>query len=154
MRKSCWIAIVVLVIFAVVGCLFLGKIGPWLGGLIVGEAMTESNVTPETFPRFQLPQSAKNIGYWEDGYQFQANFNLPEEDFINTFSSFKFREIVEKTSYPIWKFGDPTLEPKQRRKWVDTENGLIHDDLEPDGGGYLIVFDRNSELVSIHYTTH
>ena len=139
----------------ITGAFFLlPKIGSLIGNFIVGEPKTEANIPHHQFPRFNLPSTATNIGYRENRYQFVANFNIPEEDFKKVFSDYNFEEITQATPYSTWNFDAPNFDLSTKARRHSTENGLIHAELEPDGGGYLIIFDRNKELVSIDYTTH
>ena len=156
MKRSCkWlVALVVLVAALLLMPMMLSKIGITLGRLWMGEPTSEANIKPEQFPRFKLSPSATNIGYWEDGYQFQANFNIPEEDLISSFTGLKFEEITERVSYMVWQFGDTSVEQNTRRQREWTTNGLMHREFEADGGGYFIVYDRDKSLVSIDYATH
>lgn len=105
---------------------------------------TAKDARPQDISFLHLPQTASHIGYWRDGINYWAEFNIPENDFRRLFREFQFREITEPlTVYPK-AFGDPAVSlPYTRTAPVIVLMGLIYNESWSNGGGYNIVFDRS-----------
>jgi len=89
----------------------------------------------------QLPPTASHIGYWRDGINYLAQFDIPEADFRRLFAEFPFREITEPVELWAWTFGDPAVFPVgDSSKRVRITTGLRYH--ERNGGLYDIVYDR------------
>ena len=114
----------------------------------VHDAATGTNVAPDKVPFLKLPPSASNIGYWDDGYQQEATFNIPEEALLTLFPDRKFSPITGETDYNVWTFGDTNNPPQKSYKKQTTSTGLIHEETWKNGGGRKIVFDRSRQLCS------
>ncbi|WP_265595209.1 hypothetical protein [Verrucomicrobium sp. BvORR106] len=112
----------------------------------VHDPVTGSQVAPEEVPFLKLPFSASNIGFWDDGYQQDATFNISEEAFLQLFSDRKFAPISEETDYSVWTFGDTKNPPQKSLKTRTATDGLIHVQSWKNGGGLKIVFDRHHQF--------
>ncbi|QIF03928.1 hypothetical protein [Roseimicrobium sp. ORNL1] len=123
-----------------------------------------SNNHPETGTNLSavdwLPASASDISYWKT-YSWSAwEFTMKEEEFRKWASRYELREIsgaqsIERFSWiQFWRShrdydGDAwEEEEREKRKHVATvRNGLFATERRKDGGGYKLVFDRETNRV-------
>jgi hypothetical protein len=117
----------------------------------VHDPVTGSNVAPDQVPFLKLPPSASNVGYWDDGYQQEASFNISEEAFLALFADRKFSPISGETDYYVWLFGDTGNPPQKSYKKQTTTAGFIHEETWNNGGGRKIVFDRHRQFCSYEF---
>ncbi|MEO8353253.1 MAG: hypothetical protein ABI680_16110 [Chthoniobacteraceae bacterium] len=117
----------------------------------VHDPVTAANAAPETVPFFTLPASASNVGYWDDGYQQKATFNISEEAFLRIFPDQPFTSIIAEVNYDVWSFGDLNNRPQKSYKNQTATAGLIHEETWKNGGGRKIVFDRNRQFCSYDF---
>jgi len=117
----------------------------------VHSPVTASNAAPETVPFLKLPSSVSNVGYWDDGYQQKATFNVPEDAFLGIFPNRTFTPITAETFYCVWSFGDRNNSPQKSYKEQTATAGLVHEETWKNGGGRKIVFDRHRQLCSYEF---
>ena len=105
---------------------------------------TARNARPQDVSFLNLPENASRIGYWRDGVNSLAAFEIPEDAFRRLFPEFQFREITEPPSIYPKVFGNPLVYPTDvRTRLVIVSSGLKYNSRWSNGGGYNIVFDRS-----------
>jgi hypothetical protein len=106
---------------------------------------TAADATAGDVAFLKLPTSASHIGYWRDGVNYLAEFQIPEQDFRQVFLLYRFQEITEVLEVRPKKFGDPqTFPPHAPATPVQVSSGLLYQERWSNGGGYRIVYDRAS----------
>ncbi|MEI7899064.1 MAG: hypothetical protein WCK89_02345 [bacterium] len=104
---------------------------------------TAVNARPEEVTFLRLPPAASHIGFWRDGLNYWAEFDIPERDFRGIFSKFQFLEISEPIEVRPKAFGDPSIFPPHAPATpVAVSNGLRYRERWSNGGGYDIIYDR------------
>ena len=105
---------------------------------------TATNARPEDVRFLKLPTSASRIGYWRDGLNYWAEFDLPEKDFRRTFSKYHFEEIAEPIEVRPKTFGEPKVFPPHNpASPIKISSGLRYQERWDNGGGYDILYDRS-----------
>jgi hypothetical protein len=129
---------------AIVAALLTG-LGAWgYHELKKGYAInTSANAASEDVGFLRLPATASHIGFWRDGINYWAEFNVSEEDFKQLFLKFQFGEITQPLELMPKKFGNPKVFPTDSDlQPVIITNGLRHHERWDNGGGYTITYDR------------
>lgn len=104
---------------------------------------TSSDAHLEEVTFLRLPESASQIGYWRDGCNYWATFQISELEFRQLFRRHELMEITESNVIDALSFGNigvfptDTYDPN-----VVITNGLKFLERWSNGGGYEIFYDR------------
>lgn len=109
------------------------------------------NAKPEDVAFIQLSATCTDIQCYDDGYMKAAFFNASEDEFKSVFSSFSFKEITSRTHYLSTITPLPRAHPGEVFASSFADSGLIHQTVYSNGGGYTIVYDRDTRRASFHY---
>lgn len=130
------------------------------GGLIVAAycsfrsaytIQTSADARIEDVNFLRLPDSASTIGFWRDGINYVAEFNVPEDAFRKLFKEYALQEIAKPIEVQSKTFGDPSVFPMLGPKvQITVGSGLYYAERWRNGGGYEIVYDR--ERLRAYYT--
>jgi hypothetical protein len=126
-------------------------------GIVWFREVQWSNNHPETGTKLSavdwLPPSASDISYWKtyswSAWEFTMNeeefppYELREIDDIQSIERFSWRESLRSRQ---GSDGD-SWEQEERRHVATVRNGLFATERRKDGGGYKIVFDRETNRV-------
>jgi hypothetical protein len=105
---------------------------------------TARDASPQDVSFLRLPPSASRIGYWRDGLNYCAEFDIPEDAFRSLFHKFHFDEISKPISVHLKPFGDPQVFPYHAdTKPISITSGLSYHEQWSNGGGYNIIYDRS-----------
>ncbi len=144
-----------LLLFLVLPLLALGGCGycAYRGIQEAFSIRTSSEARPEEVSFLHLPPTASHIGYWSDGINRCAEFDIPEDAFRHLFREFQLREITEPITVRPQVFGNPEVFPLHvRTEPVTVSNGLRYSVRWSNGGGYNIVYDRSSSRAYYEYS--
>ncbi len=113
---------------------------------------TSNHATLEKIHFVELPKSARNIKFWDDGNNQIVVFECSEEEFLKAFSGkFQLNEIKSHVSYTISGFGNSQSPPYINGVNASAVAGVYYEKIEQDGGGLKLVFDR---IRNIGYFNH
>ena len=104
---------------------------------------TSANARPGEVTFLRLQEYASQIGYWRDGINCWAEFNIPESDFRILFDKHKFTEITRAQVLETMSFGNTNVFPMNTHASdVEITNGLKFVERWDNGGGYEIFYNR------------
>jgi len=104
---------------------------------------TAAHGRPEDVSFLRLPTTVSGIGYWRDGNNYFAEFDIAEDAFRRLLSRFQFQEISEPIEVRPKTFGDPnTFPPHGSATPITVSSGLRYRERWSNGGGYDIIYDR------------
>lgn len=114
---------------------------------------TSASASPAEVTFLELPKSASDIRFWDDGHNKVACFKISEADFRAAFPSATFSEIKEPKAYLSEGFGDPGTSPINRpgADMAKATSGLFYQKLEANGGGPTVIYDRDAGLGSYDF---
>ncbi|MEZ5305490.1 MAG: hypothetical protein R3F11_33335 [Verrucomicrobiales bacterium] len=94
-----------------------------------------------------LPADAKAIRYWDHWHDQIAAFETTESEFRAIFPAVEFQEISEPIPYISGGYGNPDRPPFHTGNGESTSAtaGIYFRRSEADGGGELILFDRERQ---------
>ena len=107
-------------------------------------ARTATNAVYSRVGFFDVPESARDIRFWDDGNNRIVVFTVGEEEFLKQLGPVDLEEIVSEQWYYDAGFGDPEDPPYKHTCNRTTTNGLLFVTTEPDGGGVTILYDRST----------
>ena len=104
---------------------------------------TARDARPDEVKFLRLPPTASHVGYWRDGINYWAEFDIPEAAFRQLFHEFQFQELSEPLAVHPKVFGDPEVFPPDARSTpISVSSGLRYNERWSNGGGYDIIYDR------------
>lgn len=104
---------------------------------------TSSDARPAEVMFLHLPESASQVGYWRDGCNYWADFNISESEFRQLFRQHELTEITKTNIIDALSFGNKAVFPTDTYEPnVEITNGLKFLERWDNGGGYEIFYDR------------
>lgn len=111
------------------------------------EPVTSAHGKPEDITFLNLPNTVTNVAYWVSADAKIATFAIAEKEFKKLFKeNLPFEEINKPYYYPLNKYGNPKEPPFSGKLDAKASNGLIYKRIERDGGGVIILYDRDKGL--------